>query len=74
KAGMPLQVDSEKWTYQNRGLPPLPIANPGLESILAALYPRESPYWYYLSTPDGKTIFSKNLDEHNVARAKYLKL
>ncbi|MDO8663356.1 MAG: peptide deformylase [Candidatus Wildermuthbacteria bacterium] len=71
--GMPLQVDAAMWTYQNKGLPPSPIANPGLESILAALYPKGSLYWYYLSTPEGKTIFSQTLEEHNVAKAKYLK-
>lgn len=72
KVGMPLQVDVEMWTYKNRGLPPSPIANPGLESILATLNPKTSPYWYYLSTPAGQTIFSKTLEEHNIARAKYL--
>lgn len=71
--GMALQVDAEMWTYENRGLPPSPIANPGLGSILAALNPKTSPYWYYLSTPAGQTIFSKTLEEHNIARAKYLK-
>lgn len=71
--GMALQVDSAMWTYENRGLPPAPIANPGLESILAAMHPKTSPYWYYLSTPEGQTIFSRTLDEHNIARAKYLK-
>lgn len=71
--GMPLQVDADPWTYQNRGLPPSPIANPGLESILAAISPKESPYWYYLSTTEGKTIFSKTLAEHNSAKAKYLR-
>ena len=70
---MALQVDSEMWTYKNRGLPPSPISNPGLESILAALNPKTSPYWYYLSTPEGQTIFSRTLEEHNIARAKYLK-
>lgn len=73
RVGMPLQVDVYMWTYQNTGLPPKPICNPGLDSIKAALYPEDSPYWYYLSTPDGKTIFSKTLEEHNIARAKYLK-
>ncbi|MEK7071677.1 MAG: endolytic transglycosylase MltG, partial [Patescibacteria group bacterium] len=73
KVGMPLQVDVAMWTYKNRGLPPAPIANPGLESILAALNPKASPYWYYLSKPDGTTVFSKTLAEHNLARAKYLK-
>jgi UPF0755 protein len=40
---------------------------------LAAIYPEKSDFWYYLSTPDGKTIFSKTLQEHNIAKAKYLK-
>lgn len=78
--GMALQVDAAPITYQERGLPQNPIANPGLESIQAALYPTASLYWYYLSTPAGppggeasKTIFSKTLEEHNIAKAKYLK-
>lgn len=73
KIGMALQVDSAMETYQRRGLPENPICNPGLESIQAAIYPKTSPYWYYLSTSDGKTIFSKTLEEHNIAKAKYLK-
>lgn len=73
RIGMPLQVDVDMWTYENAGLPPKPICNPGLQSIEAAVYPKESSYWYYLSTKEGETIFSKTLEEHNVARAKYLK-
>lgn len=72
RAGMPLQVDAEMWTYENSGLPQKPICNPGLESIEAALSPKESSYWYYLSTPEGKTIFSKTLEEHNTAKSKHL--
>ncbi len=60
-------------TYLNSGLPVGPICNPGLESIKSAVYPENSEYWYYLSTPEGQTIFSRTLEEHNVARAKYLK-
>ncbi len=71
--GMALQVDAAPITYQERGLPSNPIANPGLDSLKASLYPQDSPYWYYLSTPKGKTIFSKTLEEHNIAKAKYLK-
>lgn len=73
KIGMPLQVDSATLTYKERGLPENPICNPGLESIMAAVYPKDSPYFYYLSKPDGVTIFSKTLEEHNIAKAKYLK-
>ncbi len=67
-----LQIDSPYNTYKYLGLPPGPICNPGLESILAVLYPQESDYWYYLSTPDGQTHFSKTLMEHNIKKAKYL--
>lgn len=67
------QIDSPYNTYKYLGLPPTPISNPGIESILAAVYPKESDYWYYLSKPDGKTVFSKTLSEHNVAKSKYLK-
>jgi UPF0755 protein len=60
-------------TYQYKGLPPTPISNPGLTAIKAAAYPVESDYLYYLSRPhDGATIFSKTLEEHNQAKAKYL--
>jgi len=72
RVGMPLQVDVDMWTYQNRGLPEKPICNPGLDSIKAALNPKDSPYWYYLSKPDGEIVFSKTLEEHNIAKAKYL--
>jgi UPF0755 protein len=67
------QIDSPYNTYKYKGLPLGPISNPGMESILAAIYPEESAYWYYLSAKDGQTIFSKTLAEHNVAIAKYLK-
>jgi len=67
------EIDSLYNTYKYRGLPLGPISNPGLESIEAAIYPQNSDYWYYLSTPEGETIFSKTLEEHNIAKAKYLK-
>lgn len=67
------EIDSSYNTYKYLGLPAGPICNPGLESIMAAVYPKDSEYWYYLSTPEGETIFSKTLEEHNIAQAKYLK-
>ncbi len=67
------RIPSPYNTYLNKGLPPGPICNPGLKSILAAIYPKNSEYWYYLSTPKGETIFSKTLEEHNIAKAEYLK-
>ena len=60
-------------TYRYQGLPAGPIANPGLSAIRAALYPAESAYLYYLSAPDGRTIFSRTLEEHNAAKAKHLR-
>ncbi len=71
-SGIPLQVDASSDTYKHQGLPASPIANPGMESILSALYPTPSPYLYYLSTKAGKTIYSVTLEEHNIAKAKYL--
>ncbi len=68
-----LGIDSPYNTYKYRGLPIGPITNPGLSAIRAAVFPKSSPYLYYLSAPDGRTIFSKTLEEHNLAKAKYLK-
>lgn len=60
-------------TYRYRGLPAGPITNPGLSAIKAAIYPKINPYLYYLSAPDGRTIFSTTLEEHNAAKVKYLR-
>jgi len=54
-------------TYMNRGLPPGPIANPGLGSLAAALYPSETEYLYFVSKNDGSHTFSRTLPEHNRA-------
>lgn len=67
------QIDSLYNTYKYRGLPLGPICNPGFESILASVYYENSDYLYYLSTLEGETIFSETLEEHNIAKAKYLK-
>jgi UPF0755 protein len=60
-------------TYLNRGLPPGPIDNPSLSSIKAAIYPLSNDYWYFLAADNGKTIFSKTLEEHNQNKQIYLK-
>ncbi|MDD5221140.1 MAG: endolytic transglycosylase MltG [Candidatus Pacebacteria bacterium] len=67
-----LGIDSLYNTYKYLGLPPGPICNPGLDSIIAAVYPQKTAYWYYLSRPDKTTVFSKTLKEHNIARARYI--
>ena len=67
------RIDSPYNTYINRGLPVGPISNPGIRSIEAAIYPKDSEYFFYLSKPDGETVFSKTFDEHVQAKNKYLK-
>ena len=67
------RIKSPYNTYLNLGLPPMPINNPGLSAIKAALYPEETDYYFFLSAPDGTTIFSKTLEEHNQNKVKYLK-
>ncbi len=66
-------VDSPYNTYRNKGLPPTPIGNAGIDAIEAALSPQKSPYWFYLSDPHSrKTIFAVDLDEHNRNILEYL--
>src|SRR3989344_587737 len=67
-------ADSPYNTYKYPGLPLGPISNPGLDSIMAAVYPTESEYWYYLSANGtGETIFSKSFRDHELAIVKYLR-
>lgn len=66
------EIDSAYNTYQNIGLPPGPICNPGLSAIQAAIYPEKTDYYFFLSSPEGETIFSKTLEEHNQNKVKYL--
>jgi len=67
-----LKIDSAYNTYKYNDLPPTPIGNPGISAIRAALYPEDTDYFYFLSTPEGNTIFSRTLEEHNAAKKKYL--
>jgi len=67
-----LKIDSPYNTYLYKGLPPGPIASPSLDSIMAAVYPQETPFWFYLSDREGRTHFAATFDEHKVNKAKYL--
>lgn len=60
-------------TYRIAGLPPGPIANPGIQSIRATLYPSDSRALYFVSKNDGTHQFSATLEEHNQAVEKYQK-
>lgn len=59
-----LQTDSPYNLYKYAGLPPTPIANPGLAAIEAALEPEQSNYYYYALGKDGKHHFFATLSEH----------
>ena len=60
-------------TYRVQGLPPGPIANPGIQAIRATLYPSDSRSLYFVSRNDGTHQFSATLIEHNQAVEKYQK-
>ena len=59
-----LEIESLFNTYLYPGLPPEPICNPGLDSILAAANPAEEEYFYFVLGKDGEHVFSKNYQEH----------
>jgi UPF0755 protein len=66
-----LEVDTPFNTYTRTGLPPTPIANPGLASLQATVNPAASDALYFVSRGDGSSQFSRTLDEHNRAVTKY---
>ncbi len=68
-----LQTDTPYNTYARSGLPPTPIAMPGLASIQAALHPSANDMLYFVARGDGSSHFSRTLDEHNKAVSKYQK-
>lgn len=57
-------------TYKYPGLPLGPIANPGLASIKAAIYPEKNLYWYFLTAKDGTVYYAKTLEEHNANKKR----
>jgi UPF0755 protein len=66
-----LTEDGPYNTYTRAGLPPTPIAMPGLASIRAAMRPGKTDAMYYVSRKDGSSHFSRTLEEHNRAVARY---
>jgi UPF0755 protein len=60
-------------TRQNGWLPPQPISNPTVESIVAVLHPQTSDYVFYLHGSDGTIHYGRTLEEHNANKAQYLK-
>jgi UPF0755 protein len=66
-----LTEDGPYNTYMRAGLPPTPIAMPGLASLRSAMRPGKTDAMYYVSKGDGSSQFSRTLDEHNRAVTKY---
>ena len=68
-----LQTDTPYNTYTRMGLPPSPIALPGVASLQAALNPAQTSALYFVSRGDGSSIFSDTLGDHNKAVDKYIR-
>jgi UPF0755 protein len=66
-----LDTDTPYNTYKIMGLPPGPIANPGIDSLLAALYPAPVNYLYFVSNNDGTHQFTTTFAAHTQAVLKY---
>lgn len=66
-----LLTDHPYNTYQRAGLPPGPIASPGIDAIRATLNPAPVPYLYFVKKDDQRHHFSRTIEEHNAAVARY---
>jgi len=67
-----LKIDSPYNTYRYKGLPPTPISNPGINSIIAAMNPEKTNYLYFLTGHDGVMYYAQTFDEHKKNKALYL--
>jgi len=68
-----LKEDHPYNTYVNKGLPPTPISNPGIDSIRAAIAPTNTEYLFFMSDKAGNMYYAKNFDGHQANREKYLR-
>ncbi len=68
-----LKIDSPYNTYKVQGLPPTPIASPGVKSIEGVLYPANTEYLYFVATIEGGNTYSKTYEEHIINVAEYRK-
>ena len=59
------EMDSPYNTYQHRGLPPGPVANPGTASIEAVLWPAKTDYLYFVADREGHNYYSHTYEEHD---------
>lgn len=66
-----LQLPSSYNTYRNAGLPPTPIANPGLKALQAATNPANTQYLFYFTDKSGANHYSRTNEEHNAQIKKY---
>ena len=66
-----LRIESDYNTYQNYGLPPGPINNPGIASIKAALYPEDTNFLFFVAQGDGSHAFTTNEKDHEEAKRIY---
>jgi UPF0755 protein len=71
--GADRQLDSPFNTYQHPGLPPRPIANPGLDALTATLQPNQTNNLFYIHDSDGKLHYAQTLEEHNRNIERYLR-
>jgi len=68
-----LKTDTPYNTYTRHGLPPTPIALPGIFALEAAVHPAAGTALYFVATGDGRHVFAETLEEHNRNVAQYQK-
>lgn len=66
-------INSAYNTYQNEGLPPTPICSPSISSLSAAIYPKPSDYWFYLTDTKGIMRYAETIEDHNANITRYLR-